>query len=118
MSPHKKVWQIWDRAWDNGLTDNERLEHLQQCTAPGFVYINPDRKIADDLPGLVKFISQTITATGDSARVENVDWKDNESQSVSHWNVVDVKAGGVVLEGWSYGKYDADGKLVSAESRY
>ena len=24
----------------------------------------------------------------------------------------------VALEGWSYGKYDTDGKLISAESRY
>jgi hypothetical protein len=118
MSPHKEVWKIWDHAWDKGLSDSERLEHLRQCTAPGFVYTNPDTKISDDLPGLVKYISQAIEAAGDSTRVDHIDWKDDESQSVSHWKFVDVKAGGTGLEGWSYGKYDADGKLVSAESRY
>jgi hypothetical protein len=82
------------------------------------VYTNPETKISDDLPGLVKFISQAIAAAGDSAQVEQIDWKDNESQSVSHWKFVDVQAGGVALEGWSYGKYDTDGKLISAESRY
>jgi hypothetical protein len=118
MSPREEVWKTWDRAWDKGLSDSERLEHLKQCTAPGFVYTNPDTKISDDLQGLVKYISQAIAAAGDSTRVDHIDWKDDDSQSVSHWKFVDVKAGGTSLEGWSHGKYDADGKLVSAESRY
>ena len=117
MPSHKEVWKTWDRAWDKGLTDIERLEHLQQCTAPGFVYTNPDTKISDDLPGLAKYISHAIAAAGNSAQVEHVDWTEGDSESVSQWNMVDVKAG-TTLEGRSDGKYDADGKLVSAESRY
>jgi hypothetical protein len=117
MLSHKEVWKTWDRAWNKGLTDNERLEHLQQCTAPGFVYTNPDTQISDDLPGLAKYISQAIAAAGDSAQVEHVDWAEKDSESVSCWNMVDVKAE-TTLEGRSYGKYDADGKLVSAESQY
>jgi hypothetical protein len=117
MLSHKEVWKTWDRAWDKRLTDHERLEHLQQCTAPGFVYTNPDTQIFDDLPGLAKYISQAIAAAGDSAQVEHVDWAEKDSESVSRWNMVDVKAE-TTLEGRSYGKYDADGKLVSAESQY
>jgi hypothetical protein len=112
MSHHKEAWKTWDLAWDNGLADNERLEHLQQCTAPSFVYTNPDVNISDDLPGLVKFISQALAAAGNSAQVEHIDWKENSSQSALQWNMVDVKAGTIILKGWSYGKYDAGGKLV------
>jgi hypothetical protein len=111
--PNTEVWKTWDLAWDNGLSDNERLEHLQQSTAPGFVYTNPDTKISNDLPALVKFISQALAAAGGSAQVEHVNWKENNSQSALQWNMVDVKSGGIILEGWSYGKYDVDsGKLV------
>jgi hypothetical protein len=117
MSSHKEVWKTWDLAWDKGLTDDERPDHLRQCTAPGFVYTNPDTKIADDLPGLAKYISQAIAAAGDMARVEHVDWKEDGSQSVSQWKMVDIEAG-TTLEGRSYGKYDADRRLVSAESQY
>jgi hypothetical protein len=117
MSSHKEVWKTWDLAWNKGLTDHERLEHLQQCNAPCSVYTNPETKISDDLPGLAKYISEAIAAAGDSARVEHVDWKEDGPQSVSQWKMVDDKAG-TTLEGWSYGKYDVDGKLVSAESQY
>jgi hypothetical protein len=117
MSSHKEIWKTWDLTWDKGLTDHERLEHLQKCTAPGFVYANPDTKISDDLPGLAKYMSQTIAAAGDSARVEHINWKEEASHSVSQWKMVDIEAG-TTLEGRSYGRYEADGKLVSAESQY
>ena len=108
----KEVWKTWDRAWDNGLTENKRIGFLQRCTASGFVYTNSDIKISDDLPGLVKFISQALAATGNSAQVQHVDWKENNSQSALQWNMVDVKTDGVILKGWSYGRYDENGKLV------
>lgn len=45
-------------------------------------------------------------------KVDYKTWSEQHDQSAFHWDVVDIESEEVRLAGWSYAKYDADGKLL------
>lgn len=112
MPALKEAWTTWDRAWDNGLSASRRIELLKECTVPNFTYTNPDTKISDDLPALAEYIPKALEAAGNVAQVKHIQWEENNSQSALQWDMMNTTTEQAILSGWSYGKYDEDGKLV------
>ena len=54
---------------------------------------------------------QDLEAAGNTMQVKHISWMENHSQSSLYWDMVNAQTGAKMLAGWSYAKYDDNGKL-------
>ncbi|KAK5716253.1 peroxin [Elasticomyces elasticus] len=117
MSPLEDTWALWDRARDNGLSGPERLALLQQCTASGFTYTNPQSVVRDNASDLVEYIDKILDTKDNTLKVKHIQWFENNSRCALQWDMVDIATFQPAMSGWSYGQFDKEGRLNGASKR-
>jgi len=116
----KEAWQQWDAAWDLDKSATQRQAALETALAPTFYYSNPqlEHTITDtgESASLVKFagvIEQLLQGAGNDITVKHLNWYEHHESAALKWDMVDVKTGEVKIHGWSYGRFDGEGRLLS-----
>ncbi len=107
--PHQETWETYASAWK--ITDPaERRRVLTTAVTDDCVYADPLTKAEgrDALMAYMDTFQQQFPGGGFVAE----SFADHHEQSIAHWRMVDGE-GNPAGTGTSFGRYDADGRLLS-----
>jgi hypothetical protein len=104
----RKTWEIYASSWSES-NPARRLEMFGECLQPDCVYTDPMVQLTgfDQLTGYMVELSANVPGV----RFLTTDFVAHHGQSLAHWNMVGSD-GQVLSHGASYGRYEANGKLL------
>jgi len=110
----QKTWEIYIQSW-KVTSEVEKRALFEQALAAENVYTDPMVQTTS-WQALIEYMMD-FNQQFQGCYFVLTDFMAHNNKSVARWNMVDVEER-VLLEGISYGEYNAEGKLISETGFY